>query len=985
MTLGFVLPWVWRSALVAAGYVLAGWWGLQMPYAGSYVTLVWLPTGIAVAALWYWGLPMAGAIALAVLVVSLLVGAPPWLALGIAVGNTLAPLATVAALRQLGFQPAFERRRDVGVFVLCAAAGMAVSALSGTLCLQMAGLVVPGEYFAVALAWWMGDTVGVLLAAPLLWRLRVDSFRVLAQHRVEGLLWLVLALPTLWAAFGMPGGIPSHAFAHGLPLAFLTLPLLVWAALRFGGPLFTLVALGFSLAAVWGTARGTGSFYLEQAHVGQFLLWCYIATLALMGLLIAALTAERTEVETVLRHSEAKLRGLYELAPLGIALTSMQGRYIEFNESFRAISGYTAQELNALDYWELTPKRYAAQEAAQLESLKRTGYYGPYEKEYQRKDGTLVPWRLHGMLITGENGEPMIWSIVEDISDRQRAESDLRIAATAFEAQVGILVTDVRTRILRVNQALCEDTGYSADELVGLTPRVFKSGRHDAVFYKAMWDCILQTGSWQGEVWDRRKAGDLYPKWLTITAIRNPQGEVSHYVSTQVNITQRKAAEDEVRNLAFYDPLTHLPNRRLLQDRLHQALATLARGDRHGALLFIDLDNFKALNDTWGHTHGDTLLQGVAQRLQSHVRQGDTVARLGGDEFVVVLEDLASDQTEAAAQAQAIASKLRAALDQVHEIDGNGYHSSASIGVVLFDNQPCGSDALMRHADMAMYQAKNMGRNAVVFFDPSMQAAVQQRVQLESELRSALAAGQFVLHYQAQVGRNGHCCGAEALVRWQHPVRGLVFPDGFIAFAEETQLIVPLGRWVLEQACRQLAAWSTRPTTAQWTVSVNVSARQVHQEHFVQDVLDALRDSGAKPQQLTLELTESLLLDDADAAVEKMLLLRQHGIGFALDDFGTGYSSLSYIQRLPLSTLKIDRSFVRDILGKAQDAAIAKMIVALGQALHLEVLAEGVETPEQRDYLAAIGCHAYQGYFFGKPVPVAHFERDYAPPAPVGA
>jgi diguanylate cyclase (GGDEF)-like protein/PAS domain S-box-containing protein len=684
---------------------------------------------------------------------------------------------------------------------------------------------------------------------------------------------------------------------------------------------------------------------------------------------------DRMRSQEALRESEAKLRGLYELSPLGIALTDMNGRFVEFNAAFRNICGYSAEELSSLDYWVLTPEKYREDELRQLEMLRIAGRYGPYEKEYINKHGIAVPVRLNGMLITGGSGQNYIWSIVEDISDQKRTEVDLRIAATAFEAQVGILVTDVNSVILRVNQAYARSTGYSADELVGQTPRLLKSGRHDAAFYDAMWATIHHTGAWQGEIWDRRKNGEVFPKWVTISAVRDKSGTVTHYVSTQIDISRSKAAELEIRNLAFYDPLTNLPNRRLLLDRLVQAIAIGQRTARCTAVLLIDLDNFKTLNDTLGHHQGDLLLQQVADRIAGCIREADTVSRLGGDEFVVLLENLSGSVEEAAPEAEAVGEKILAKLNQGYMLGSYEYRSTASIGVTVSGPLPSNVDELLKQADLAMYQAKGAGRNTLRFFDPAMQAAVAARVGLEADLHRALRDQQFVLHFQPQVDRDSAVTGAEVLVRWQHPTRGLMLPGEFIPLAEETRLILPLGQWVLETACAQLVHWGKRDDTAHLTLSVNVSVQQLKQSDFVQRVQAALDRTGANPRRLKLELTESLLMGDEEDTIAKMTALGTLGVGFALDDFGTGYACLAYLKRLPLERLKIDRSFVEDVLIESNDAAIARTIVTLAQSLGLSVLAEGVETEEQRSFLERNGCHEYQGYLFGRPEPIAAFER----------
>ncbi len=679
-----------------------------------------------------------------------------------------------------------------------------------------------------------------------------------------------------------------------------------------------------------------------------------------------------------MRGSDQKLRALYKLSPLGIALTDMQGRYLDFNEAFETICGYSADELKSLNYWELTPAEYAGAEAQQLESLARSGRYGPYEKEYQRKDGRRVPLRLNGMLINGEDGQRYIWSIVEDITDRKRIESDLRVAATAFDAQIGIIVTDAQSRILRVNHAITEITGYAGDELMGLTPEVLRSGRHAPAFYEDISACIERDGHWQGEVWERRKNGEIFPDWMSITAVKGDDGVATHYVSTHYDVTERKAAEDEIKYLAFYDPLTRLPNRRLLLERLRQSLASKARDPQFGALLFIDLDNFKALNDTLGHDKGDLLLRLVAQRLLSSVRDHDTVARLGGDEFIVMVEHLSARIEEAVARAEIIGGKLAAALSQSFLLESHRYNCTPSIGVTLFGGKHQSIEELLKQADLAMYQAKAAGRNTLRFFDPKMQATVAERVELEADLRGAIREGRFVRYFQPQVDRDNWLTGAEVLLRWQHPHRGILPPDTFISLAEETGLILPLGHWVLATACEQLAAWAARVETVDLYLSVNVSVQEIRQPEFVKQVFAVLDRTGADPRKLKIELTESLLMGNVEDTIAKLTALKARGVGIALDDFGTGYSSLTYLKRLPLDALKVDRSFVLDVLTDPNAAAIAKMIVALGQSLGLAVIAEGVETEEQREFLARNGCDAFQGYLFGRPAPLEVFESQLA-------
>ncbi|MDP2404565.1 MAG: EAL domain-containing protein, partial [Methylotenera sp.] len=558
--------------------------------------------------------------------------------------------------------------------------------------------------------------------------------------------------------------------------------------------------------------------------------------------------------------------------------------------------------------------------------------------------------------------------------ERKQAENNIQIAATTFDSQESLMVTDINRMILRVNQSFSNITGYSAEEVIGQPSSIFRSGRQDENFYKVMWDNINRNGVWQGEIWNRRKNGEIYPGFLSISAVKNEQGLVTNYVSILSDITESKAAAEEIQSLAFYDPLTGLPNRRLLLDRLNQALVVSTRSGKGGALLFLDLDHFKTLNDTLGHDIGDKLLQEVANRLLTCVREGDTVARLGGDEFVVMLEDLSENSIEAATQVEHIGHKILTTLNQPYQLDIHEHHSTPSIGIALFSDHGATQEELLKHADIAMYQAKKAGRNTLRFFDPQMQETINNRASLEGELRKALEREQFQLYYQIQVDDNNRALGAEVLIRWRHPKRGLISPFHFIPLAEETGLILPIGEWVLNTACAQLGIWQHQPSTAHLTLSVNVSAKQFRQPDFITQVQTAVQQHGINPARLKLELTESMLLEHIDLTIATMNALKEIGIRFSLDDFGTGYSSLQYLKKLPLYQLKIDQSFVRDIADDVSDQAIVRTIIAMAQTLNLNVIAEGVETEQQRQLLQSNGCHTYQGYLFSQPVPIAEFE-----------
>ena len=679
---------------------------------------------------------------------------------------------------------------------------------------------------------------------------------------------------------------------------------------------------------------------------------------------------ELRRAQLALKESRDRYVDLYEFAPVGYLTLTSEGLISEVNLTGAVLLGEERKKLLRRRFDRFVTREDKDRYHRLFVNLMQHDERQACELALQRDDGATFHAHLDCLRVPAGDKPPVARFTLTDITERNRAEVELRIAAAAFESQEGMFVADAKKVILRVNRAFSVITGFTAKEAVGQTTRLLKSDRHDDIFSATLWESVNRTGAWRGEIWNRQKNGEVAPRWLTITAVKGSDGGITHYVGTLVDIPQRKADEAKIENLAFYDPLTQLPNRRLLMDRLQQALVVCARSKQLGAILFIDLDDFKTLNDTRGHDVGDQLLQQVAGRLLTCVRASDTVARLGGDEFVVMLKDLSGSSQEAAAQAGVVGEKILAALAPFYLLAGHEYHCTGSVGGTLYSDHRETVDDLLKRADLAMYQAKAAGRNILRFFDPRMQVVVTARAILEAELRRGVREGQFVLHYQPQVDGEGRVTGAEALVRWQHPRRGLVSPAEFIPLAEETGLIESLGQWVLESACAQLLAWSARAETAHLTLSMNVSAREFRHPEFVARALAVINRTGVDPKKLMLEFTESPLPDDLEETIAKMTAMKAHGERFSLDDFGTGYSSLSYLKHLPLDQLKIDQSFVRDVLTDPNDAAFARTIMALGQSLGLAVIAEGVETVEQRDFLVHQGCRAFQGYLFGRPGPV---------------
>ncbi len=684
------------------------------------------------------------------------------------------------------------------------------------------------------------------------------------------------------------------------------------------------------------------------------------------GFLVAGVDiSTRKQAEDISLRHKVFIDGAHD----GFWVNDLDGNLLEANEAYATMSGYSVDELAHMHISQLEAIEQPDEVRAHIAKILTQGF-DVFETRHRHKDGHEFEVEVSVNL---NRESQQLFAFFRDITERKRHLSQLRIAAITFESQEGIMITDADGHILRVNQAFQKITGYSADEVIGKTPDILSSGRHDPAFYEEMWGQLLDVGSWSGEIWDRRKNGQIYPKLLTITAVKNDQGAVSEYAAIFRDITERKMAEEAIHNLAFYDELTKLANRRLLLDRLEHALSASARSRQYGAILFLDMDKFKLLNDTLGHNYGDILLVEVANRLKFSVREADSVARIGGDEFVVLLEELSESAAEASQKAAMIAEKIREALAVPYHILNHVHHSSPSIGVRLF----CGDDEhvedLLKHADAAMYEAKNAGRNQVRFFDPSLQHALEIRAAMETDLRAALREGQFRLYFQVQFADDNRAIGAEALIRWMHPQRGMVSPAEFIPLAEDTSLILDIGSWVLNSACRQLAEWQQNARTRSLQLAINVSAHQFRAHNFVESVMRAIEAHDIDASTLKLELTESVILDNVSEVVSKMLALKRLGVKLSLDDFGTGYSSLSYLKQLPLDQLKIDQSFVRDIASNPNDEIMVKTIIDMARNFKLQVIAEGVETEAQLNYLKQHGCMAFQGYLFGRPVPIEEF------------
>ncbi len=695
-----------------------------------------------------------------------------------------------------------------------------------------------------------------------------------------------------------------------------------------------------------------------------------------MGALVSAfnvMTETLRQRDADIHSKQSLLEGVVANAQSIITMKDLEGCFILANSQFEQLVGSSFKTIVGKRTSDIISSDYAEAIERSDREVIETLMPCQVEELFPYKGGVHVYLSSKFPVLDEKGQAKAICSISADITMRKHAEERQQLAANVIaNANEAIVITDKDGNITEVNDAYVKITGYAREDVLGKNPRLLQSGHHDREFYKLMWDDLIKEGAWKGEIWDRRKNGEVFPQLLSINAVIN-NGEITNYVGIFSDITERKRVEEQLENLAYFDSLTELPNRALFHERLQQYVIQAEREVSKVGLLFIDLDRFKIVNDSCGHAVGDKLLKIVAQRLLDQVRKVDTVARLGGDEFTVVLSMI-----DSAIDVISISQKILDALNQPVNLNGHEFRVGGSIGISIYPDDGFDVETLVKHADMAMYKAKESGRNNFQFFRPEMNVHLAGRLEMERELRSAIESDEFCLHYQAKIrlDDDDRIYGMEALLRWEHPNKGLIAPDKFISVAEETGLIVPLGEWVVENACRQTAAWNRRSGES-LSVAVNLSARQFQQKGLVNVISNIIECSGISADCLELEITESMMMEGVTESIYVMNQLRDLGVSLAIDDFGTGYSSLSYLKRFPISTLKIDRSFVRDITIDKDDAAIVRSIISLGHSLDLEVVAEGVETQQQLDFLRQHGCHCAQGFFISKPLSKEVFEKNY--------
>ncbi len=726
-------------------------------------------------------------------------------------------------------------------------------------------------------------------------------------------------------------------------------------------------------------------------HTGLFLIISLMALLLLKQLrlswqnlvsvrhaqeqVIAERTASLSQINDRLREEIAersKAENLYRLltqsAPEAIITANTDGKVVSWNQGAERIFGYMEGEMLGEPLEKIIPIRYQAPHQAAMERAEQRTELGQLIQRVELtgliKGGEESPIEI-SLNDWEHEGERFFTAVILDISERKQAEENLRLAAKVFESTVeGVMITDHNRHIIATNQAFTRITGYEQEELLGKTPIKLKSGRHNKKFYKKMWRELNETGTWSGEIWNKRKNGEIYPEWLSINVVLNEANEATHFVGVFTDISEIKQTQKQLDYLAHHDPLTDLPNRRLFNDRLEHAIIRSTRYKEQLAVMFIDLDNFKDINDSLGHATGDQLLCMVSDRIIGTLRISDTVARQGGDEFIVLLENVGR-----AANLKPLVEKLLGTLQHGYEFNDQTFYITASIGLSCFPGDGQTADSLIQHADAAMYEAKARGRNGYVFYSGELTSMAYRRMQVKGNLRHALERDEFRLCYQPQINTdNGEIEGLEALLRWHHPDLGEFPPNSFIPHAENNGLIVPIGEWVMRHACHQFVEWRKAGLPIK-RIAINVAGQQIQDSEFVQIVTNIIKKTGIAPEMLELEVTENFIMRRAENAIGVLDKIKALGVQIAIDDFGTGYSSLSYLKRLPIHKLKIDQSFIRDLTVDPNDVAITRAIIALGQSMNLGIIAEGVETTKQEQILRENGCTHMQGFLYSRPLP----------------
>jgi diguanylate cyclase (GGDEF)-like protein/PAS domain S-box-containing protein len=1026
------LKYVALCCSLAIVYMLAARLGLTLAFEQANTSPVWPPTGIAIAACLYFGCRAWPGILAGAVIGNLSVGTPVAAAFTIAMGNTLEALFACYLINRYLQGDLFSRIINTLLFVVFVALASTISATVGISSLLLEGVVTAGAFGQLWKTWWLGDVVGGIVIAPLLltWShiplAGVSRWKLL---EAVGLTGLTLVLSVL--IFGDDGW--SVGGRHFLILIIPLLLVWAALRFHYHGAtlLITICSAAAVIGTLAGQgpfvmATDNESLLFLQASVGAAMVTALILVASQEERLLAnrqlqlarkslesqvnirtrELHATNHQLEQEIVRQQHLSKTLQALLNATEQASSQQIFYScvrDLADAYKACYAFIGtyadsgrDSMNTLAVWaadrivdnfsyalagspcedvlnlamEWIPRDAALRYPNDrlLQDMGVESYFGaPLKSSTGEVIGIIAVMDTRPMFME-DWVKPVLGLFSQRVAlelERRSSQDELELAASVFKESVeAIVIYTADTRILRVNPAFTRITGYSADEAIGQKSGFLHSGMQSQAFYESFWRSLNDTGNWQGEIINRRKDGEVFPAWLTITSVRSSAGEIQQYISIFNDITEKKLSEQRIYDLAHNDIVTGLPNRVAFHEQISTELDHARRNRTQLAVMFIDLDHFKLINDTSGHPMGDLLLQQVAQRLKGSIRQSDAVSRFGGDEFTVLLPNIESSD-----EAGIVANKILQGLAKPFCLEGNEVTTSASIGIGIYPQNGEDASTLLKNADSAMYRAKEQGRSSFRFFTEEMNRHALERMELEQDLRRALERHEFLLHYQPQVDIfSGRIVGCEALIRWQHPLQGLVPPDRFIPVAEATGLIVPIGEWVLNTALQQHKAWR-HMVAGPLIMSVNLSSRQFMQKELLQTIKNALDSSGVVASELELEFTESMMMANVDDTVSTLESIREHGIRLAIDDFGTGYSSLSYLKRFPINKLKIDRSFVEGLPEDADDAAIVKATIAIAHALNLTIIAEGVETREQLEFLKVLCCEEVQGYYFSRPLP----------------
>jgi len=966
------LPTLLLVALLTLIYYVAGRIGLALAVVNPSASGVWPSTGIALAALLLFGHRLWPAVFLGALWVNLTTSGAVGASLMIAVGNTLeAVLGAYLVNLYASGRHAFDQSRTIFRFIVLAAMlSTALSATLGTGTLALSGLARWSEFGAVWSTWWLGDATSALIVTPVILLWANAGFRWERPRTLEAAL---LLLAVVSVGVGTFSGLTPERL-RGYPLVFAVFPIIVWAAFRFGRRITATATIVLAAMAVWGTMRDVGPFAIFDVNESLLLLQGFMAVVSITGLTLAAMVAERRRHERALRASEEQYRIVTDTASDVVVTIDRHSTITYINAAAEKVFGYRAAELIGRSLTELMPARLRSLHRASFERYNSTGQrnmnWTNVELPGLHKDGHEIPLEISFSEFRRED-KHLFTGIVRDVSERKRAEESQRWLATIVESSTDAIIGKTLDGIiLSWNQAAERMYGYTAEEVIG-RPITLLAPPERADEAERLLARVRQGERIENfETRRRRKDGKQLYVSLTISPIRDAIGTIRGASTIARDISERKRTEARIRYLAHHDALTGLPNRLLFRDRIGHAIAQARRAHKQAAVLFLDLDGFKHINDSLGHEIGDKLLRMTARRLEGCLRHGDSVARLGGDEFVISLSDLTDNR-----DAMPIAEKVLQALREPFHVQQHELHISGSIGISLCPADGEDADVLMRAADAAMYHAKDNGRNNYQFFTARLNEAARRRLQIANFMHQALQQDEFKLYYQPQVDmRSGRIVAAEALLRWWQPELGLVATSEFIKVAEETGLIVPLGDWVLHEGCSDLRHWYDAGFT-QLRLTVNLSPQQFRRPGFVETTARVLEENHLPASALGLEITESVLMMQSEENLTILRRLADMGVHIAVDDFGIGYSSLAYLQRFPFHTLKIDRSFVNGIGHDSNDAALVTAVIAMTRNLHLEVVGEGVETADQAAFLKEHGCNVAQGYHFGEAIAAESFEQ----------